>query len=390
MVVLQDRFRVSQRRACRLTGQHRNTQRRPVPLADIEEQKLRSRIRELARRHVRWGRRLVYRRLRLDGWSINHKRVQRIWRKEGLQRPLSRRRKRSRPTGGGRELLRSEYPHHVWAIDFQFDQTMDGRTLKFLNVIDEFSRVCLAIRVGRRCKAVDVIDFLEATMLSFFVAVILVILLVFSIKSARKKAVNEVSVDGIFARTKNMLYDEEIQNRNLDDNLQSILRQNEFRRARSPSYGFSPNDPIRVNGPLGEQLYIAMLRGMDGQAVIGHRLGSLQQLDVYEVATSDFTQWAVLVFDMYYLSKDTVAPAGFTIDPSGIRTLTAANRFMAYFPSNFYSELIDAVSEQIGFPLVNTLLGNIQSNGVTRPAAHQELMNQIVVLSRAEGIGMDS
>jgi transposase InsO family protein len=161
VVVLQDRFRVSQRRACRLAGQNRNTQRRPVPLADIEEQKLRRRIRELARRHVRWGRRLVYRRLRLDGWSVNHKRVQRIWREEGLQRPLPRRRKRSRPTGGGRELLRSEYPHHVWAIDFQFDQTMDGRTLKFLNVIDEFSRVCLAIRVGRRCKAVDVIDTIE-------------------------------------------------------------------------------------------------------------------------------------------------------------------------------------------------------------------------------------
>jgi hypothetical protein len=73
-VVLQDRFRVSQRRACRLAGQNRNTQRRPVPLADIEEQKLRSRIRELARSHVRWGRRLVYRRLRLEGWTVNHKR----------------------------------------------------------------------------------------------------------------------------------------------------------------------------------------------------------------------------------------------------------------------------------------------------------------------------
>jgi hypothetical protein len=97
---------------------------------------LRRRIRELARRHVRWGRRLVYRRLRLDGWSINHKRVQRIWREEGLQRPLPRKRKRGRPTDGSRELLRAEYPHHVWAIDFQFDQTMDGRTLKFLNVID--------------------------------------------------------------------------------------------------------------------------------------------------------------------------------------------------------------------------------------------------------------
>jgi putative transposase len=139
--------RVSQRRACRLTSQHLNTQRRPVQLADIEEQKLKRRIRELARRHVRWG--------------INHKWVQRIWREEGLQRPLPRKRKRSRTAGGSRELLRSEYPHHVLAIDFQFDQTMDGRTLKFLNVIDEFSRVCLAIRVGRRCKAVDVIDTIE-------------------------------------------------------------------------------------------------------------------------------------------------------------------------------------------------------------------------------------
>jgi transposase InsO family protein len=129
-----------------------------VPLADIEEQKLKRRIRELASRHVRWRRRLVYRRLRLDGWSVNHKRVQRIWREEGLQRPLHHRRKRARSTDGSRDLLRAEYPHHVWAIDFQFDQTMDGRTLKFLNVIDEFSRVCLAIRVGRRCTAVDVIE----------------------------------------------------------------------------------------------------------------------------------------------------------------------------------------------------------------------------------------
>ena len=161
MCVLQDRFRVSQRRACRLAGQNRNTQRRPVPVSAIEEQKLRRRIHELAQRHVRWGRRLVYRRLRLEGWTVNHKRVQRIWREEGLQRPLSRRRKRSRPPSGKRELLRAEYPHHVWAIDFQFDQTMDGRTLKFLNVIDEYSRLCLAIRVGRRCKAAEVIDTIE-------------------------------------------------------------------------------------------------------------------------------------------------------------------------------------------------------------------------------------
>jgi len=161
VVILQDRFRASQRRACRLAGQNRSTQRRPVPVADIEEHKLRQRIRELARRHIRWGRRLVYGRLRIEGWSVNHKRVQRIWREEGLQRPLPRKQKRSRPADGSRELLRAEYPHHVWAIDFQFDQTMDGRRLKFLNIVDEYSRMCLAIRVGRRCKAMDVIDTIE-------------------------------------------------------------------------------------------------------------------------------------------------------------------------------------------------------------------------------------
>ena len=161
VVVLQGRFRASQRRACRLAGQNRSTQRRPVPVADIEEHKLRQRIRELARRHIRWGRRLVYRRLRIEGWSVNHKRVQRIWREEGLQRPLPRKQKRSRPADGTRELLRAEYPHHVWAIDFQFDQTMDGRRLKFLNIVDEYSRMCLAIRIGRRCKAMDVIDTIE-------------------------------------------------------------------------------------------------------------------------------------------------------------------------------------------------------------------------------------
>jgi transposase InsO family protein len=110
---------------------------------------------------VRWGRRLVYRRLRLDGWSVNHKRVQRIWREEGLQRPLPRKRKRSRPDGGGRDLLRAEYPHDVWEIDFQFDQTMNGHSLKFLNLIDEYTSICLAIRVGRRCRASEVIDTIE-------------------------------------------------------------------------------------------------------------------------------------------------------------------------------------------------------------------------------------
>ena len=104
---------------------------------------------------------MAYRLLRREGWTVNHKRVQRLWREEGLQRPTPRKRKRARPADGSVRRHRAEHPHQVWAMDFQFDATADGRRLKFLNVIDEYSRLCLAIRVGRRCKAKDVVAVLE-------------------------------------------------------------------------------------------------------------------------------------------------------------------------------------------------------------------------------------
>ena len=154
-------FRVSQRFACRVVGQHRSTQRHGGRVVDIEEAKLRRRLREIAAEHIRWGRRMAYRLLRREGWLVNHKRVHRLWREEGLQRPTPRKQKRARPADGSVRRHQAEYPHQVWAMDFQFDATADGRRLKFLNVIDEHSRLCLAIRVGRRCKAKDVVTVLE-------------------------------------------------------------------------------------------------------------------------------------------------------------------------------------------------------------------------------------
>jgi transposase InsO family protein len=84
-----------------------------------------------------------------------------LWREEGLQRPTPRKRKRARPADGSVRRHRAKHPHKVGAMDFKFDATADGRRLKFLNVIDEYSRLCLAIRVGRRCKAKDVVAVLE-------------------------------------------------------------------------------------------------------------------------------------------------------------------------------------------------------------------------------------
>ncbi len=137
------RFRVSKRFACRVVGQHRSTQRNGGKVVDIEESKLRRRLREIAAEHIRWGRRMAYRLLRREGWLVHHKRVQRLWHEEGLQRPTPRKQKRASPADGSVQRHQAEHPHQVWAMDFQFDATADGRRLKFLNVIDEHSRLCL-------------------------------------------------------------------------------------------------------------------------------------------------------------------------------------------------------------------------------------------------------
>jgi transposase InsO family protein len=97
--------------------------------------------------------------LRREGYVINKKRTRRLWREEGLRRPAPCKRKRRRLGSG--ELLRAERPNHVWAIDFQFDETADYRRLKLCNIVDEFTREALAMRVGRRCDADDVVAIIE-------------------------------------------------------------------------------------------------------------------------------------------------------------------------------------------------------------------------------------
>jgi len=128
---------------------------------DLEETKLRNRLREISAAHIRWGRCIAYRLQRREGWTVNHKRVHRLWWEEGLQRSTPRKRKRARPPDSSVRRHRAEHPHQVWVMDFQFDATADGCRLKFLNEIDENSRLFLAIRVGRRCKARELVAVLE-------------------------------------------------------------------------------------------------------------------------------------------------------------------------------------------------------------------------------------
>ena len=114
---------------------------------------------DLATRYGRYGYRRVTALLNAQGWRVNHKRVSRIWRREGLKVPAKQpRRGRLWLNDGSCVRLRPAHRHHVWAYDFVQDRTHDGRKLRLLTVIDEYSRECLAIRVARQLKAHDVLE----------------------------------------------------------------------------------------------------------------------------------------------------------------------------------------------------------------------------------------
>ncbi len=161
VVVLVERFGVSERRGCRVVGQHRSTQRLACRPRPVEEDKVRRRLRQIARAHPRWGWKTAQLILRREGHTINKKRTRRLWRDEGLRRPVPCKRKRTRPPGGG-PLLRAVRPNHVWALDFQFDETSDRRRIKLLNVVDEHTREALAMRVARTGTAEDIVAVIDA------------------------------------------------------------------------------------------------------------------------------------------------------------------------------------------------------------------------------------
>ena len=145
-----------------MLGQHRSTQRR-IPRGRDDEEQLIADIVELVRRYGRYGYRKIAALLRSTaGWVVNDKRVERIWRREGLKVP-ARQPKRGRLwlADGSCIRLRAERPNHVWSYDFVEDRTHEGRKYRMLNIIDEFTHECLAIRIDRRLKAIDVIDVLS-------------------------------------------------------------------------------------------------------------------------------------------------------------------------------------------------------------------------------------
>lgn len=158
---MQTALNVSQRRACQVLGQNRQSQRYTPRTAD-DEGKLIESMHEVVRAHPRYGYRFVWAKLRQSGWRVNRKRVYRLWKREGLKVPQKRvKKRRLGSSDNGITRQKAAGKNQVWAFDFIFDRTSNGRSIKWLSVVDEFTRECLALEVSRSMSSGDVIDVLS-------------------------------------------------------------------------------------------------------------------------------------------------------------------------------------------------------------------------------------
>jgi transposase InsO family protein len=155
---LVDQLGMSERRACRVLNQPRSSQRRKAKPRD-DEAALTKRMRELVRERPRFGYRRIAVLLQREGWRANFKRIRRLWRREGLKVPRKKRKRRSLGISENAcHCRRAERKDHVWTWDFVFDRTTSGSALKWLSIVDEFTRECLTLKVARSITSEDVID----------------------------------------------------------------------------------------------------------------------------------------------------------------------------------------------------------------------------------------
>jgi len=155
---VREKLNVSERRACKVLGQSRSTQRRE-PYVPYDEPRLVAEMIRLAGEYGRYGYRMITGLLRNDGWKVNHKRIERLWRREGLKVPKKQpKRGRLWLNDGSCIRLRPQHRDHVWAYDFAAARTHDGRSLRMLTLVDEYTRECLSIDVARRLNSESVLE----------------------------------------------------------------------------------------------------------------------------------------------------------------------------------------------------------------------------------------
>ena len=227
----------------------------------------------------------------------------------------------------------------------------------------------------------------------FFVGIILLSCIIVGL---RFKTRNQQSVRRIFEETYDLLRSEQVQNLSMPISLQAMLKENDFSRAISGGYGFSPYDPVRVNGPIGELIYLSCLRSKGDVGFIGHRLGSFNALDVFEIVSEDLSSWHILYMDMYWRQKDLFAPHGLSLfsqsgDSSAVASgLSVTNRFLRDFPRGFWPQLLETTQFFLGIPAVRLSVKEIDQSSFSRPIHHEREVQRVVVMQRAQGLGQDS
>ena len=154
---LEEEYQVSERKACQVLALNRNTKRRLQQARPIDD--VAAKVIGLSEAKPRWGYRKVYDRLKLDGVRIGRERVRLIRKREGLQ--VRKKQHKKRHPGRDCPLLSAQYPGHVWSYDFVMDSTADGKRLKLLTVIDEFSKQAFPIECRRSMASGDVVRVLR-------------------------------------------------------------------------------------------------------------------------------------------------------------------------------------------------------------------------------------
>lgn len=155
-----EKYELSERRACKIFDQYRTTQRYKKNESKFNEA-LRAKVIELASKYGRYGYRRITALVNREGFNVNHKRIYRIWREEGLKVPQKQpKRRRLWLNDGSCIRHRSLYKNHVWSYDFVMCRTEDGRAFRILNIVDEFTRECIGCLVQRRINSFDVLEFL--------------------------------------------------------------------------------------------------------------------------------------------------------------------------------------------------------------------------------------
>ena len=202
--------------------------------------------------------------------------------------------------------------------------------------------------------------------------------------NSRKKEIYK-----LLKKINNLLTNEKLQNSRLPTELQNLLKINNKYKSSSDFYGITPNEPICVNGLLGEITYISMLRTINDIPFIGHRLGSINNLDVYEICSEDFSDWRIVYFDMYWISKDKLAPMNSKIDYDSQPFISATNRFISTFPNNIFESLMISTKELIGVGLVRPSIENLKFAFSKKPIHHEQVLRKVMVKMRAEGIFED-